>query len=143
LLVVLRHPGPLAVENLFGEYRDLLDGMRDEAEANKGRPAAERQYGASIAFTDLVDGLMRRLFVQPEFGILPSQIQLRHILADFAFISRWLEGEVVARPDGSVDDLGSFPQGSGTAAGPRVEGAAEPVPPQRVAGAAGDAGVSD
>ncbi len=133
LVVLLRHPGPLAVENLFAEYRDLLDAMRAEEAANKDRPAAERQYGASIAFADLLNGLMARLFVQPEFGVLPGQIRLRHVIHDFAFISRWLEGEVVVGPDGSADNLGTFPGGPGAPAGTGADGAAEPVPAERTA----------
>jgi hypothetical protein len=141
LTVLLRHPGPVAVENLFGEYRDLLEGMREEQKANAARPAAERQYAASIAFADLVDGLMARIFVEPGFGPRPGQIRLRHILPDFAFISRWLEGEVVAQPDGSASDLAAFPGGRGEAGAAGVGGAREPVPPEPTAGTAGDAGL--
>ena len=128
LVVILRHPGPLAVENLFAEYRGLMDAMQQERAANEARPAAERQYAASIAFADLIDGMMARLFVEPGFGVLPNQIPLRHILPDLAFISRWLEGEVVVGPDGSADDLSRFPRGPGAAASAGVDGAAEPVP---------------
>ena len=143
LVVMLRHPGPLAVENLFAEYRDMLEAMQQERAANEARPAAERQYAASIAFADLVDGTMARLFVEPGFGALPGQIRLRHILPDFAFISRWLEGEVVVGPDGSADDLSRFPGGPGAAASAGVERAAEPVPAERATRSAGDAGVPD
>ena len=133
LKVLLRHPGPLAVENMFGEYRDLLAAMRAEADANEARPVPERQYAKSIVFADFVQGLMARLFVSPVIGHGQDEVPLRRILPDFAFISRWLEGEVVVGPDGSADDLGPFPGRSGAAAGAGVHSAAEPVPPQPIA----------
>jgi hypothetical protein len=116
------------------------------------------------AFTQWLTETLRRLFVQPRFATSPeaAEIGLADILLeDLKFIFRWLRGEVFSAgagdwglgtgenpstqhpvPSTRTEDLGRFPGGQGAGSVPGRSGEAQPLPPQRTAGAHWHAGLS-
>lgn len=102
------------------------------------------------AFTTWLNATLTRLFVQPRFAAAPNaeEIGLGDILMDdLKFIFRWLRGEVLGAdsggriPDSETQDLGRFPGGQGAADVPRGGREAQPLPPERAAGAQRHAGL--
>jgi len=144
LKVRLRNPGVTGAQMFVRLHRQRWKAFTDESAANEAKPENEREYAASVAYGDFLMDMFRRLFVQPRFGNLPGEIALGDILApDLKFIFKWLGGEVVVRPGGSTDDLSTFPGRSGSVDGSGLDCAAEPLPAERVIGAAGNARLPD
>jgi hypothetical protein len=138
-------------------------GTQLQAKVTDAKPEAIKAEDIE-AFTRWLSETLTRLFVEPRFAPAPTadEIGLADILIDdLKFIFRWLRGEVFSAgtrdsglgtgvnpspqplaPSPCSEDLGRFPGGHGADFVPGGGGEAQPVPPERTAGADRHAGLS-
>jgi hypothetical protein len=156
LAVLLCRPPIFAALRLGREGTELQTRIT-EAQPHEVKPED------ITAFSDWLTATLSRLFVQPRFSGAPTseEIGLGDILVDdLKYIFRWLRGEVFSGVNSEqgtgnrkesvhcslstvncTEDLATFPGGPRAAAVSGGSGEAQPVPPEPVVGAPGDAGL--
>jgi len=156
LAVLLCRPPVFAAIRMGREGTELQDKITEV------KPEAVTSQDI-MAFGEWITRTLTRLFVQPRFASHPKEgeIGLQDIMVeDLKFIFGWLRGEVFSTGTGNsglgageipstrplapgtcTEDLGRFPGRPGAADLLGGSGPAQPVPAERTAGLAGNAGL--